>query len=198
MPGFSEIRLYLQGLWLLARGNAQGFRLLDISDRGMMRSFWAIVWCLPPTLVSWFWLRSVYLAAMPEGTRLGGIFFLRLAMLELLNWIIPLILVGIMCWTLDIGRRFPAIVISWNWLSVPFSYAFGLLNFLIILLPPLRDGLVILWLILMLALVVSVSRILKLICGPQQLMTATLTMVLIIPALLLSDLLENFLGIYPA
>ena len=35
--------------------DARGFRYLDISDRGIMRSFWAILWCVPPIGISWIW-----------------------------------------------------------------------------------------------------------------------------------------------
>ncbi|OHV83732.1 hypothetical protein [Rhizobium sp. LCM 4573] len=197
MPTYSEVRLYLDGLWLLVRGDPQGFRFLDISDRGVMRSFWAILWCLPASALSWFWWRSLYLDGMPTGTRLGGVFFFRLAMLEVFNWFVPLILAAVLCLMLGIQRRFPAIVVTVNWLSVPFSYAYGLLSLCVMLLPGLRGGLAVIWLALMLALIVSISRILRMICGPQPLMVAALATALIVPAMLISDILERFLGVYP-
>ena len=197
MPTYSEVRFYIDGLWLLVRGNPQGFRFLDISDRGVMRSFWAILWCLPAMALSWLLSRSAYLDAMPQGTRLGSLFFFRLAILEGVNWFVPLLFAGVLCLLFGIRNRFPAIVITANWLSVPFAYAYGILSVLFMLLPSLRGGLAVIWLALLLALVVCISRILRMICGPQPLMIATFAMVLIVPAMLISDMLERFLGIYP-
>ncbi|MDY6964327.1 MAG: hypothetical protein SV862_20805 [Pseudomonadota bacterium] len=197
MPGLNEVRVYLSGLWLLIRGEAAGLKRLDISDRGLMRSFWAILWCLPAMTVSWLWWRALYLRGMPQDTELGGIFFFRLAMLELANWLVPLILIGFMAWGLALGRKYYAIVVAVNWLSVPFAYAYAVLSLLLMLAPNLTGILSLIWLMLMIALIVSVSRIFRVICGQHPLMVATLTMVLIVPTMLLSDSLERFLGIYP-
>lgn len=197
MPGTVEIRLYLAGLWLLVRGNPAGLKQLDVTDRGLMRSFWAIVWCLPAIMLSWFWWRTLYLRGLPEDTELGGIFFFRLAMLEVANWLLPLILVGLLAWGLGLGRKYHAMVVAVNWLSVPYAYAYGLLSVLLMLAPALTGILSLIWLFLMMALIFSISRIFRIICGPHPLMVATLTMVLIVPTMLLSDTLERFLGIYP-
>lgn len=197
MPGLLEVKLYLSGLLLLVRGDAAGLKRLDISDRGLMRSFWAFVWCLPAMAVSWFWWRMLYLRGLPEDTELGGIFFFRLAMLELANWLVPLILIGFLAWGLSMGRKYHAMVVTVNWLSLPFAYAYGLLSLLLILVPGMTALLSLIWLFLMIGLIFSVSRIFRIICGPNPLMVATLTMVLIVPTMLLSDTLERFLGIYP-
>lgn len=197
MPSYHEVRLYLNGLWLLIRGDAQGFRLLDISDRGMMRSFWAFVWCLPAASISWLWWRAYLLEGMPAGARVGGLFFVRMAMLEVFNWLVPLILAGILCALLGIGRKFSAVVVSVNWLSVPFAYLYGLLS-LRFLLPSSLDALLALvHFALLIAMVVSVSRVMRMICGPQPLMVTGLVLVLIVPGMLLTEALQRFLGIYP-
>jgi hypothetical protein len=197
MPGASEVRFYLAGLWQLIRGDATGLQKLDISDRGLLRSFWAILWCLPAMAISWLWWRELYLRGMPRNTELGGIFFFRLGMLEFANWLVPLVLIGLMAWGLGLGRKYHAMVVAVNWLSVPFAYAYGLLSLLLMLAPGLTGFLSLIWLFLMIALVFSISRIFRFICGPHPLMVATLTMVLIVPTMLLSDTLERFLGIYP-
>jgi len=197
MPGLLEVKLYLSGLLLLVRGDAAGLQRLDISDRGLMRSFWAFVWCLPAMAVSWVWWRTLYLRGLPDNTELGGIFFVRLAMLEVANWLVPLILIGLLAWGLSLGRKYYAMVVAVNWLSLPFAYAYGCLSLLLILVPGLTGILSLLWLFLMIGLIFSVSRIFRMICGANPLMVATLTMVLIVPTMLLSDTLERFLGIYP-
>lgn len=197
MPPFSEIKLYLLGLWLLVKGNRAGFQYIDLTDRGMMRSFWAIVWCLPAIGLSWFWWRLAYQQGLPPSQSIGGIFFVRMAMLEMANWLVPLVLAGVLALLLGIGRYFPAIVFVTNWLSVPFSYLYGLLSLLLIAVPGLTGLIALVWLGAIMALIISLSRIFRMLLGEQRLMIATLTMVLIVPSLLISDVLERFLDVYP-
>ncbi len=197
MPGALEVRFYLAALWQLVRGDAAGLRKLDLSDRGLMRSFWAIAWCLPAMAISWIWWRALYLRGMPEDASVGGLFFFRLGMLEFANWLVPLILIGLLAWGLGLGRKYYAMVVAVNWLSVPFAYAYAFLSLLLMVTPALTGLLSLIWLFLMMALVFSISRIFRVICGPHPLMVATLTLVLIVPTMLLSDTLERFLGIYP-
>lgn len=197
MPSYHEVRLYLIGLFLLIKGDRQGFRMLDISDRGMMRSFWAFVWCLPAMAVSWLWWRSLFLNGMPRDTKVGGIFFVRLAMLEVMDWILPLIFVGLVCALLGIGKKFPALVITFNWLSIPFAYAYGVLSIGFLLHIGIDGLLAIVHLCLLILMVVCVIRITRLICGPQPLIVTTLVMVLIVPDMLLSEAMQRFLEVYP-
>ncbi|WP_217540212.1 hypothetical protein, partial [Stenotrophomonas sp. GbtcB23] len=78
--------------------------LIDISDRGLMRPYWTFDWCLPAALISWLWWRSFLHEGMPYGSRVGGLFYIRMAMLGVFNWLVPLILAGLLCALLGIGR----------------------------------------------------------------------------------------------
>jgi hypothetical protein len=197
LPSFPEVRLYLSGLWLLVRGDAQGLRRLDPSDRGLTRSFWAFVWCLPAMFIYWNGIRFAYLAAGPEGTTAGVPFFLRLFLIEALNWVLPLILVGALCLLLKTERKFSAIVVTTNWLSVPVSYAYALLTLLLFLVPPAAGMIAMLQLILLIATIFAISRIIRQICGPQPLVVTAMLMVLLIPGLIISDLLRSYLDVAP-
>lgn len=197
MPPFPEVRYYLTGLFLLIKGDQRGLRMLDLSDRGMLRSFWAFVWCLPPAILSWLWWQKIFLAGMPADTTVGPLFFARLAMLEVLDWFIPLIFAGIVCAFLGLGSRFIAITVAFNWISVPFSYAYGLVAIGFMLPLGLTGLLAMLHLALLVAMIFSIARILRQICGPQPLVVTTLLLVLIIPDMLLSEMLQRFLGVYP-
>lgn len=195
MPSFAEIKIYISGLWLLARGDAQGLRRLDLSDRGMTRSFWAFVWCLPAMFVYWSGIRFAVLASGPEGTSTGAIFFVRLFMIEAVNWMLPLILVAVLCLFLHAERKFPAIVVITNWLSVPLSYVYALLTILLFLLPAAAGLIALLQLVLLVATVFAISRMLRQILGPQPLAVAATLLVLLIPSLVISDLLRSYLGV---
>ncbi|WP_296105642.1 hypothetical protein [uncultured Agrobacterium sp.] len=197
MPPSSEVAFYLRGLWLLFLGKKEGLRLLDISDRGMLRSFYAALWCLPSMALSWYWWHEAYLSGMPEGVRTGAIFFVRLAIVEAICWMVPLVLIGLLLVAFGVRDRFQAIIVVANWLSVPFSYAYSLLILIALFLPALHGLVAILWFALLLSLVFAFSRILRLFVRDQPLLVTALVMTLLVPGMILSELLQRFLGIYP-
>lgn len=197
MPPISEVRYYLTGLFLLIKGDRRGMQMLDLTDRGMMRSFWAFVWCLPPALISWIWWRQIYLRAMPDDASVGPVFFVRLGMLEVLDWFIPLIFAGAVCLLLGLGRKFIAITVAFNWISVPFAYAYAVLAIGFMLPLGVTGMLAILHLVLLVVMIFSIARILRQICGAQPLVVTTLLLVLIIPDMLLSEMLQRYLDVYP-
>ncbi|MBP1851321.1 hypothetical protein [Rhizobium halophytocola] len=195
MPTLKEVELYLTGIWLLLKQDPGGFKYLDFTDRGAMRSFFAIVFALPAIGISWYWLMLGHLALLPDGASVGIDFFLRVAMIEAMNWILPLVLAGILAWTLGIGERFSAIVATTNWVTVPFTYLYAVLILLLMLLPAIAGLVAMIWLILMLAMVFVYMRVMQMLCGGQLLTAATMTTVLLIPSILVTELLERFLGI---
>ncbi|WP_296083058.1 hypothetical protein [uncultured Agrobacterium sp.] len=197
MPPSSEVAFYLRGLWLLFLGKKEGLRLLDISDRGMLRSFYAALWCMPSMALSWYWWHEAYLSGMPEGVRTGAVFFVRLAIVEAICWMVPLILIGLLLVAFGVRDRFQAIIVVANWLSVPFSYAYSLLIVIALFLPALHGLVAILWFALLLSLVFAFSRILRFFVRDQPLLVTALVMTLLVPGMILSELLQRFLGIYP-
>ena len=196
MPGLEEVRHYMRGLVLLMRHDPQGLRHFDFTDRGMMRSFWAVFWCLPPILISWAWRRALFVEGMPDGFEPGTLFYGRLAMVEVANWLTPVVLAGLMLLGLGAIRLFPAVVVVTNWLSVPFSYAFTVLVLMLATAPALGTIVSLIWLVMVLALVVALFRILAFLTKGQALMTGTLTMLLLVPPLLVTDWLQQYLGVY--
>jgi hypothetical protein len=197
MPSFKEVQYYLAGLWLLVRMDQRGFRYLDISDRGVLRSFWAILWCIPPRGITWIWWERLYLAAMPPQSSVGPAFFFRLGLVEAASWLVPLILAGVMLLIFKTGEKFAPIVVTVNWLGLPLSYLNALLIAFVAFVPGSEGLTAILWYALMLALIFVLARILRMICGAYPLFVGGLTLVLLVPSMLLTDFLQRFLGIYP-
>jgi hypothetical protein len=197
MPTFREVQYYLAGLWLLIRNDPRGFNYLDISDRGLMRSFWSILWCAPPIAISWLWWQQNYLSAMPPESEVGPAFFFRLGLVEAANWLVPPVLAGLLLLIFRTGEKFASIVVAINWMGLPLAYLNALLIALVAFVPG-SDGLTaLLWFVLMLALVFALSRVMRMICGPHPLFVAALTLSILVPPMLLSDFLQRFLGIYP-
>lgn len=197
MPPRSEVAYYMRGLWLLFLGDPAGGRLLDLSDRGMARSFYSAVWCLPSMALSWYWWHEAYLSVLPYGVGTGAIFFVRLAMVEAICWMVPLVLIGVLLAAFGAKEKYPALVVVANWLSLPFSYAYAALILTALLFPRLQGLVAILWFALLLTLVFSFSRIVKFFVREQPLMVTALVMTLLVPGMLLSEILQRFLGVYP-
>lgn len=196
MPGFREVQYYLAGLWLLIRLDARGFRYLDMSERGVNRSFWAMAWCLPPMGISWLWWRQAFLRSMPPEADVDFAFYFRLGLVELANWFVPLVFAGLLLLAFRMGERFAPVVVSINWLGVPLSYINGLLLALVFFLPGSVGLVSLLLLAFMLAQVFVLARILRMICHGHALMVGALTLVLLVPSMILSEYLQHFLGIY--
>jgi hypothetical protein len=124
MPRLEEVGYYMQGLWLLLTGKAEGFQYLDFTERGFWRSWWAVLFCLPPTLLSWASFRLYFLAQAPQGTSTGPFFFLKLAAVEAANWLVPVLTILVLGRIAGLSRAALPLVIAFNWLSVPLQWAY--------------------------------------------------------------------------
>lgn len=197
MPTLKEVEFYLRGLWLLFKQDPSGFSYLDLTDRGAMRSFWAVLWALPAILISFAWWRLLYLQGLPEGTETGALFFFRLALVEASNWLFPLILLGVLSWIIGIGEKFASMVVVINWLALPVSYSYGLLVLVMMFLPGLAGLVALLWFLLMITVIAALFRIIRMIVGDQLLMVSTIVLILLVPAMIIAEVLERYLGVYP-
>lgn len=197
MPLLSEIRIYLHGLWLMFCGDPKGKDYLDLTDRGMLRSFFSALWSLPALALSWFWWQRAFKAAEVSEAMPGLSYYLRLALVEAICWIVPLVLIGGLMLLSGVRDKFPAVVTVVNWLNLPFSYAYAVLLLIALAFPGLQSFVALLWFVLLLSLVGAFSRILGLILGKQPLLISTAVMTLLIPGMLLSEMLQRFLGVYP-
>ena len=197
MPTLKEIEIYLKGLWLLLKQDPAGFAYLDFSDRGAARSFWSIAWSLPAILLSFAWWRVLFLEGQAQGAATGALFFFRLALVEAANWLVPVILLGLLCWMVGLGEKFAALVVVTNWLALPASYAYGLLVLIMMLVPDLSGLVALLWFLLMVTLIAILFRIVRMIIGDHLLTISTIVMVVLVPSMILAEGLERYLGVYP-
>jgi hypothetical protein len=68
---------------------------------------------------------------------------------------------------------------------------------LMMFLPALAGLVAFLWLLLMVTLIAALFRIIRMIVGDQLLMVSTIIMVLLVPSMIIAELLERYLGVYP-
>ncbi|MGV3550494.1 hypothetical protein [Rhizobium sp.] len=194
MPRLEEVGYYLRGLWLLLTGRSEGFQYLDFSERGFWRSWWAILFCLPPTLLSWASFRIYYLEQMPEGTATEPSFFAKLAMVEATNWLIPLLVVLVMARIAGMVSAALPLIIAFNWLSIPLQWAYVPVSLIQIWSP--TDGSAALLYLLTLGTYIFISyKISVAILGGQRFPAVVLVLVLFMVPLMIQSQLLTALGL---
>ncbi len=204
MPSFHEVRHYLGGIWLLVKGDARGLSTLDISDRGVLRSFWAFAWCLPAYIVLWFDMRREHLAAFPDTQETTTTFFAKSALVAVADWLLPVVAIFAALTLLKQRALFRSLVVIWNWGSVAVVNSGILVLLTVIFAPEPADDR--LWMVstyglyaLIAAyfgfLLVSIWRILRTVVGGGVFQRLTI-LVIISLSLMLLEPLEKQLGIY--
>ncbi|MCP8896392.1 hypothetical protein KYK29_15805 [Shinella daejeonensis] len=198
MPGIDEVLHYQTGLWLLLRNKPEGFRWLDLTVRGLMRSFWAFVWCLPAFAVIWASWRLYYLANMPTGTSAGPGFFLRMLFIDAAGWLLPIVLLLLLARPLGFARQLAAVLTASNWIAVPFAYAAAIPFAMTLLLPDSAPFAGLLLYAIFGATVVLQFRLIRMCVGQQALLAAAMTAIYVLPPMLAGDGLQRLLGTIPA
>jgi hypothetical protein len=118
MPSLSEVRHQLAGFWLLVQGDARGLSHFDISDDGVIRSFWAWLYCLPALLLYSVLRRVEFLQATADASRSSLIYCLQVMAVELAGWTIGVL--AILAFGLAFGIRplLRTLVVAINWAAL--------------------------------------------------------------------------------
>ncbi len=116
MPAIEDIQRYLTGVWRMMTGIPDGIRLLDLSADGFWNSFFAIAVALPALIVGWAGVVNE-LGAEPDifGHRIS--ILLRVALVDLGTWLLPLALLAVVAPFAGIADRFVHYVVASNWAS---------------------------------------------------------------------------------
>jgi hypothetical protein len=137
MPRLEEVVHYCRGLWLLILGRQEGFQYLDFSERGFWRSWWYIVYCLPPTLLSYAALKALFVSYYPNSV-VSDSFYLKLAVVDYGSVFITTMIFLLAARIGGFGSRAVPILIALNWLSVPLQWGFSFENLIQIQVPDSR------------------------------------------------------------
>ncbi len=197
MPQLEEVGIYLKGVWLLLCGDQRGYDALDLSTNGVLRSFAAFLWCLPAMAVSWGAWRLYYLANMPEGTSAGLPFILKLLVIDVAAWFLPLLLIAFLAKPLAYTEILADIIVATNWLSLLVFYAMAVPAAIRLVIPG-SDGLTaMLSLIALMLSFTAIFRLMKIIAGNHTLLASALTALFILPSLIVGELLQRAMGLFP-
>ena len=180
MPRLEEVQYYLRGLWMLLTGKLEGFNWLDFSPRGFWRSWWAIVYCLPPTVLGWVALRATYLSLMPQGTKAGADFFSKLAVIEAANWIMPTVTLMVIANAAGFGRLIVPLIITNNWLNVPLQWIYTIYYVIQILVPDSDLGLPLLFMLFLVSSLTAYFLIISRVLGGDRLASVAIVLALFV------------------
>jgi hypothetical protein len=106
----------------LLRGDTAALSDMDISADGFWRSFEAIPAALPALIFAWV-AEARQIRAEGSLDPVGSL-VMRMALLELVFWILPIIVLAFVLRQLKLGHRFSHLIIARNWLAVLTSYIF--------------------------------------------------------------------------
>jgi len=106
----------------LLRGDTAAFSDMDISADGFWRSFEAIPAALPALIFAWV-AEARQIRAEGAYDSVGSL-VMRMALLELVFWILPIVILAVVLRQMKLGHRFSHLVIARNWLAVLTSYVF--------------------------------------------------------------------------
>lgn len=96
-------------------GRAEGLRMLDISVDGFWNSFFAIVVALPALTVGWVAVANELVPDSGLGLRLSVM--LRLVIIDIGSWVLPLAALALAMRPAGIADRFVHYVVASNWAS---------------------------------------------------------------------------------
>ncbi|MBN9243075.1 MAG: transporter [Mesorhizobium sp.] len=115
MLSAEEISSSLRGALRLMFGKADGLRLLDLSADGFWNSFFAIVLALPAMAVGWVGIANEL--GDPDAVAVRFVVVVRLAVVDLGTWVLPLAGLALVSRRAGIGARFVHYVVASNWAS---------------------------------------------------------------------------------
>jgi hypothetical protein len=110
----AEVYQGLSAAWKLMTGKPEGLRLLDLSADGFWNSFFAIVVALPALVLGWVAIANE-METTGFGAKLGAM--VRLAMVDLGAWVLPLCGLALVARRAGIAQRFVHYVVATNWAS---------------------------------------------------------------------------------
>jgi hypothetical protein len=115
MPPAHDIQRHLYGAWRLMTGKPDGLRFMDISVDGFWNSFFAIVVALPALLIGWLIAANDVIGMAPDEGRGQLSLLMRLAVIDLGVWVIPIAGFVVLAKPLGLAGRVVHLVVAYNW-----------------------------------------------------------------------------------
>jgi hypothetical protein len=119
MVDANYIASQLRGAWLIMLGKREGLRFLDVSEDGFWKSLQTVLIALPPLLFAWT-TNSLEIAGSSNLSVISVTG--RLALIEIVVWFLPLILLAYAARPLGFANQFVAFFVASNWFTAIINY----------------------------------------------------------------------------
>ncbi|MEF2072165.1 hypothetical protein [Consotaella aegiceratis] len=114
MPTLQEVLRYFNGATLMMAGKQEGLRRLDLSADGFWMSFSAILFSLPPIVLSWIEFEAAE-RQHPLGDSGWGTVYAAHLLADLLSWLLPVMVLMMIARPIGYSRKIVPLVIATNW-----------------------------------------------------------------------------------
>ncbi|WP_099865795.1 hypothetical protein [Pararhizobium haloflavum] len=195
MTTSSDIGRYLSGVERLTRNDAKGFHRLDLTADGFWTSFAAIPYALPAFAVSWMHYRGAYAAAAGDAALTGLGFYVRLALIDIVNWLAPILIVAFVAAPLGLSANFARWVIATNWLSLPVAYVMAVPVALMMIAPSLETIAVIMSLVFFVLVIAVFFRVTRLAFDNDVPVALAITVGLVVLSFAMTGMLQAAFGL---
>ncbi len=196
MPSFEEIQHYFSAVWRTMTGHPEALNNLNTDADGFWRSFYAILIALPPMLIGWVEIA----ARLTDGdeTALRLINTVKLATIDMIVWLLPLLIIGFLSRSLGLERRFSTYVVATNWATALFAWIYAPLSFLNLLLPDLSPVFAGIGFGLFLATLALSYRLTRAALQRPHSFAAPFFISVILGSIMLTIILQGLTGLIPA
>ena len=196
MPSFEEIQYYFSAVWRTMTGHPEALNNLNTDADGFWRSFYAILISLPPMLIGWVEIA----ARLTDGdeTALRLINTVKLATIDMIVWLLPLLIIGFLSRSLGLERRFSTYVVATNWATALFAWIYAPLSFLNLLLPDLSPVFAGIGFGLFLATLALSYRLTRTALQRPHSFAAPFFISVILGSIMLTIILQGLTGLIPA
>ncbi|MGQ5719262.1 hypothetical protein [Rhizobiales bacterium] len=196
MPSFEEIQYYFSAVWRTMTGHPEALNNLNTDADGFWRSFYAILISLPPMLIGWVEIA----ARLTDGdeTALRLINTVKLATIDMIVWLLPLLIIGFLSRSLGLERRFSTYVVATNWATALFAWIYAPLSFLNLLLPDLSPVFAGIGFGLFLATLALSYRLTRAALQRPHSFAAPFFISVILGSIMLTIILQGLTGLIPA
>ena len=196
MPSFEEIQYYFSAVWRTMTGHPEALNNLNTDADGFWRSFYAMLIALPPMLIGWVEIAARLTDA--DETALRLINTVKLATIDMIVWLLPLLIIGFLSRSLGLERRFSTYVVATNWATALFAWIYAPLSFLNLLLPDLSPVFAGIGFGLFLATLALSYRLTRAALQRPHSFAAPFFISVILGSIMLSIILQGLTGLIPA
>ena len=195
VPTRLEAGRSLAGLFYLILGRRDGLRLFDLTPDGFWRSFGAFFWAWPVQCFLWTGIWQAAPEVRPDtAAGILGFFFISTTF-DVAAWVVPALLLLVVCQLFGLTAKFPRLVIVNNWFGLLSAYI-GFFPAALRYLTPIPDAAGALVSLVAYAVIIWLFyRVVRMCLDGDMMMTIFITLMMVMTGLMISEFAFRSLSI---